>query len=320
MKPVTQIICSVIFSMLICQFAYITLNNGLKKYNIHKTERLAELFLGHSKYNLLFIGSSKTHTGINPRVIDSICKLNSYNAGVEGGNLFEFNMTFEAYLEAHPAPEYLVLTIDLNSFDLKRKFFNYSQYFPYVENKIIHKTLNENSQHTGLLKIFPFLVLTDYDDYTKRNAIKGLTGEVEIPKGDFAYKGYLSNSENYISEFSAPVKSKKYEISPAGVKYLDHIIKLCKEHHTILIFTYAPEFKSGLQKQTSNSKEIFTVIKNSADKNKITYLRDDSLGICNDPKLFANPGHLNKHGADVYSAILADEINLLGKSGFRRFR
>lgn len=309
MRPVAQLIYSLIFSVLICQVTYMTLNKGLEKYNIHKTERLTELFLHQSKYDLLFVGSSKTHTGINPKIIDSICKLNSYNAGVEGGNLFEFNMTVEAYLEVHPPPNYLVLTIDLNSFDIRRKFFNYSQYFPYVENKIIDKALNENSHHTGFLKIFPFLILTDYDDYTKRNAIKGLKGETEIPRGDFAYKGYLSNSENTILEISAPGKLKKYEISTEGIQYLDQIIKSCKMHGTKLVFTYAPEFNHSLQNQILNSKEILTVIKNKADQNNIPYLRDDNLDICADPKLFANPGHLNKQGAVVYSAFLANEIN-----------
>jgi hypothetical protein len=309
MRPVAQIIYTLIFSVLICQLAYMTLNKGLEKYNIHKTERLTELFFHHSKYDILFAGSSRTHTGIYPKIIDSICKLSSYNAGVEGGNLFEFNMTVEAYLEAHPPPKYLVLTIDLNSFDIRKRFFNYSQYFPYVENKIIYKALNENGHPTGFLKIFPFLVLTDYDDYTKSNALKGLKGETEIPRGDFAYKGYLSNSENSIKEISVPEKLKNYEISPDGIQYLDHIIKLCYEHDTKLVFTYAPEFNHSLQNQILNSKEILTLIKNKADQNNIPFLRDDNLSICSDAKLFANPGHLNKKGAVVYSAILADELN-----------
>ncbi|MEP6615393.1 MAG: hypothetical protein ABJA57_02385 [Ginsengibacter sp.] len=285
------------------------LSRGLAKYNNHKMERLSELFLKPTKYDLLFVGSSRTHTGIYPKVVDSICRLNSYNAGVEGGNLLEFRITLAAYLNTHPLPQYVVLTIDLNSFDLKRKFFNYSQYYPFVKNKVIEQSLNENGHNTAAIKILPFLILTGYDDYTKSNAIKGLTGHVEIPPGDFQYKGYLSNSENQLTEIEEKVSPKTYQITAEGVESLEQIIRLCRQKNIKLIFAYAPEYKFGLQHQTLNPEQILNLIRETASKNEIPYFRDDSLDLCNNPALFANTGHLNKQGAYDYSIILAHEIN-----------
>ena len=134
MKPITQILTSVVFTFLLSLGAYIIIDQGLNKFYIHKEERLNEIFKNDTNHDILFIGSSRTHTTINPKIVDSICNSNSYNAGVEGGNLLEFKMTWDAYLENHPAPRVLVLTLDINSFDLSRKFFNYTQYFSYLNN------------------------------------------------------------------------------------------------------------------------------------------------------------------------------------------
>ncbi len=309
MKALAKIIISLAISLTICQVFFIILSTGLRKFNIHKTERLTELFLGSTKYDILFLGSSRTHTNIDPQIIDSICHSNSYNAGIEGGNLYEFNMTLNAYLLNHPSPGYLILTIDLTSFELQKKLYNYVQYLPFVQNKIIEKTLIENRYYNTLYKILPFLEFTYYDDYTRINCLKGFTNENEIPKGDFQYKGYLSNTNNTILSEDTTKYFSTIEISPNGIDLLENIVKTCKSKQIKLIFTYAPEYKKGHQKHTVNSKEVFDVIKKNARKNNILFWEHDNLEICLNPHFFANIGHLNKEGAEIYSRILGNELN-----------
>jgi len=285
------------------------LTKGLEKYNNHKTERLSELFLNNSKYDVLFLGSSRTHTSIYPKIIDSICKVNSYNAGAEGANLFEFRLTLEAYLEHHPPPSYVVLTIDLNSFDVKRKFFNSPQYYPFVKNKKIKEALIDNGYHADIVKALPFFNITAYDDYSKGNALKGFVGKYEIPDGDLQYKGYLSNSDRELD--SIRVENTIAQISGDGVASLQRIIEICKKNHTRLVFTYAPEYKFNLQSHTDDAGNVLHYIGDVAKRNNITYYRDDSLQLCSDQKLFANEGHLNRKGSFEYSTILAGKIKRL---------
>jgi hypothetical protein len=316
MKPITRLAIVLCVTIAICQVTYTIMSKGLRKYNIHTTQRLTELFERNTNYNLLFIGSSRTHSNINPFMVDSICNMNSYNAGVEGGNLLEFKMTFDAYLENHPAPELLVLTLDLSSFDLSRKFFNYTQYFPFINNRIIDSTLSKNGHNTWPIKIAPFLEFIDYDDFLKGNALKGITGAGgnEIPPGDFQYKGYLSNTNHAIIVSDTIQKVSTLSISDTAINYLNQIIKKCKEKQIKTIFTYAPEYQKELQKHISNATEIFTLISKIANDNGIPYLRDDSLAICKDSKLFVNPGHLNTNGAAQYSSILGKKICNLYKN------
>jgi hypothetical protein len=282
---------------------------GLNKYNNHSTARLTEILDKNTYYDILFIGSSRTHTSINPRIIDRICKVSSYNAGIEGGNLFEFKMIYNAFLQNHPSPKLLILTIDLSSFDLQKKFFNYTQYFPFLNNKVIDSTLSNNGHNTMPQKIVPFLSITDFDDYSRSNAIKGLTGEgAQIAEGEFQYKGYLSNTNNFISSIKTSKAISQIAVGEDAIKDLKDILEICKKNNTRLIFTYAPEFNFELQKQLSNSKQIFAMISRIAKENNIEYMRGDSLSICRDPKLFVNFGHLNTKGAAEYSEILAKDL------------
>lgn len=282
----------------------------LKKYQSHTSNRLNEILNNSTDFDILFIGSSRTHTSINPRIIDSVVKSNSYNAGVEGGNLLEFKMIFDAYLINHPPPKVLVLTLDLNSFDLKRPFFNYTNYLDYLNNKIIDSTLCANNHNTTLFKIFPFAKITEYDDFSKGNAIKAIFKKGnEIGQDEFEYKGYLSNSYSGITPNTIKfLNYVNYPVSDTAIQFLKNIIKICSEKRIKVLLTYAPEYNVELKNHTTNKSDIINVIEKIASDSKISLYRDDSLNLCKNSKLFLNYGHLNTMGASEYSVILARRL------------
>jgi hypothetical protein len=312
-KPLPRIGIVVAVTAICCQLLFTTMSRELTQYTNHVTERLTELLRNKTNHDLLFIGSSRTHTNIYPKVFDDSLGVNSYNAGIEGGNLLVFNMILDAYLRNHPPPKHLVLTLDLHSFSLKNKIFNYADYLPYLDNVVIDSTLSANGFNTSLQKIVPFVRLTDYDDFSKNIAWEHWQGKrhQQIPKADFQYKGYLSNTEKYITAIKEPELIYEMEIADSAIVYLNKIIQTCKRRNIGLIFTYAPEFRLGLQKQIKNAPKILAVMENIARQNQIPFFRDDRLAICDNPKLFANNGHLNKQGAAIYSAILAQQLKPL---------
>jgi len=191
MKPVKRLLIASVLTVAICQLSFVVFTKEVEKYEVHNTERLRELLLNHTYYDLIFLGSSRTHFGVNPRIIDSICGLRSYNAGVEGGNLYEFEMMLRSYLENHPSPRYVVLNFDLHSFGVASKLFNYPVYFPYTSNKVIYAYLSDKGYMNTTKQVFPFLKLADYDDDTKGDFLKMFSGKTEIAPGDFQYKGYV---------------------------------------------------------------------------------------------------------------------------------
>ena len=311
MKPLLRLFIALMVALVICQLTFLVFRKGLRNFNIHKTERLTEIFNGKTNFDLIFIGSSRTHTSIHPGIIDSICNINSYNAGVEGGNLYEFKLTLDGFLVNHPPPKYLVLTLDIQSFDLRRKLFNYTQYFPYLNNPVIKERLKESGHNMAVLSVLPFVEMTAYDDYTRGNILKGLAGKTEIPAGDFQYKGYLSNTMDQLS--GAPNDSvkpvTKAPISIKGYQILMEIIETCKNKNIRLLFTYAPEYAKRLQKTYIDKEQFFQTVSDVSHTHNIPFLRHDELALCQDPKLYANVGHVNKVGAELYSKILGQQLD-----------
>lgn len=309
MKPLYRIFFVLTACCLLCQGSYMILNEGLLKYNVHKTDRLNELLLGQTKHDILFIGSSRVHTGINPRIVDSITGMESYNAGVEGGRINEFKMTLDAYLETHEPPKVLVLSADLFGFDLRRPFFNHTQYFSYLSNPVVRDNLDKFGHNTFLIRYIPFIRLTDYDDYTRSNALKGLAGKTEIADGEFQYKGYMSNTMNVIDTGSLRLPDKiNAIISEGSLDYLKAIVDTCSKRSIKLVWIYTPEYKHLIQQQTPNAGKVLSLIEGKSKEYGIPFLRHDYLALCNNSNLFANPGHLNTLGATLYSSILAQEL------------
>lgn len=303
----------ILFSIIIASISLFLANRvvsiGLKKYYVHKYQRLDELFQKNTYYDIVFIGSSRTHTSINPRIIDSITGLSTYNAGVEGGNLLEFKMTLDGFLVNHPAPRKIILTLDASSFNMENKFYNHTLYLPFLNNKVIDTTLSRNGHWTLPFKILPFIVLTEIDDYSKKNAFSGLGGKNELDGEKFEYKGYLSNTNKCIdSSLDKVYTQKKVKIDQEAISKLYSIIQTCKTRQIDLIIAYAPEYDYRFQRYVQNFSEFISMVERITTTNNLLFYRDDRLEICKEKCLFANYGHLNTIGAFEYSVILGRRL------------
>ena len=309
MKPIFRIFLIIIISFAFCQMMFVLSQRGLKAYSCHKYERLNELLHNKSSYDLVLIGSSIVHCGMDPRIIDSICNLSSYNAGVEGGNLLEVKMILDAYLVNHPAPKYLVLTLDFASFNLNRKFFNHLDYYPFLSNEVVDRVLSNNGHKTSLLKVFPFIELTEYDEEMRSKCVKGLIGKSEIMSDQIAYKGFLSrpmnihNIDSNIQEYFG-----KANISDESLKLFQSISDTCHSRNVKLIINFPPVYSTKAQRVVVDNGKIFKTIYNLASEYKLHFLDDDKFDFCTDSSFFSDVTHLNKTGAEVYSTILGKEL------------
>lgn len=288
------------------------IEKGLNNYKKHSYGRLEEIFVKNTKFDILFIGSSRTHTTIHPGIIDSITGLSTYNAGMEGAAISEFKMIFDGYLLHHPPPKILILTIDQNSLRLTHDLFDQAQYFPFLnKNKFIKKEFDNMGGNTTLLNYFPFLELIYMDDYVKNNAVKGLLHKTDIKNGEFEYKGFLSNGIKCIDSITnkknilAAITSSVYA---EALNSFNAIIYTCKQRHIKLIITYAPQYRNCDGKMTVSFKRFIDIMDSTTSVNSLQFYRDDCLPLNNNACYFANRGHTNTQGAIAYSGILGKRI------------
>lgn len=297
------------------------IKKGYKNYFQHKAGRVREIFLNNGAYDVLYLGSSRMHNAVNPRITDSVTGLRSYNAGVEGGNMFEFKMTFEGYLVNHPPPSVMLLSIDAKSFDIKKDIFFPPQYFECLDNPVVYSGMDRQKDYnTFLIRHLPFSGIIYYDDFTKIKAASGLFGENEMKQlHSFEYNGFLSNGNECI-DTSAELKQAytSFLFQKDAINWLQQIINRCKEEKIHLLITFSPEYRYISRQSVKNFPAFSKLLDSVSFANRLHVYRDDSLELCRNPCNFANPTHLNTQGAAVYSAVIAQRIrNLIQSKSIR---
>ncbi|RYE01569.1 MAG: hypothetical protein EOP50_01760 [Sphingobacteriales bacterium] len=293
------------------------LEKGYDRYHVHKKERLSEIYEGKTAHDVLLLGSSRMHTTVWPQVLDSVAGTNSYNAGAEGGKLYEFRLTLDGYLASHPAPRLVVLSIDAQSFNSKNRLFFPIQYFFHLDNPAVAGVFHQQEDYKwAYLRYLTPLRIIYYDDYAKSLSLRGLAGSNELKRySNFQNKGFLSNGYGCLDTLHATaMPPTKLSIDEEGKEGLRHIIETCRQKGIRLLLIYAPEYRDHLKASFPNFPEMLATV--DSLRGDVPFLREDRLPLCQDPCYFANYGHVNTDGARAYSIILGNRIReLLGTQG-----
>ncbi len=312
MKQITSIIIILIATYIICSIAFIPVRKGLSIYYGNNFSHLTEILENKTDYDLIFIGASRTIFQVYPKIIDSICGLNSYNAGITGARVSDFELILKGYLVNHPKPKIVVFNIDLISFGRRHEIRQYPEYYFFLNNKAVEDALSKNGYHPYLVKLLPFSMILDLDDFVKETALRLLKGkgELAISKGLASDKGFIPLDG--ITPYS--LMPERLDMYDESIQNLQEIIDLCKSKQIGVIFTYSPEYNFISRKMVSNYDTIMNRIADISQKNNIVFLRDDSLAFCKNKDLFWNDNHLNKKGAMIYSESLGNQIKNIMKS------
>lgn len=277
---------------------------GYNEYYSFDNEHMNEIIDGKSYYDILFIGSSRAMHHFNPRIVDSLTGLSSYNAGIDGANLLEINMTLECYLKSHPAPKIIFADIAINSFAIKKlPFFNPNNYYQFLDKPLVFEALRPYEK-VYLFKYLPFLQLTQSNDLLKQNAILGYAGRTD-PLTNINYKGFVDYGTDTLV---LPLKKQyfmNYEIDQQGIDIFHKMINTCKEKNIKLIFIYAPEYHP---EEDTYNPDFFPTIKSVSKAADVPFLDFRNNKVFENHKLFINEHHLNHYGVKIYSAMIAEEV------------
>jgi hypothetical protein len=262
------------------------------------------MLYGTDNYDILFIGSSRTALHVNPRIIDSITKMNTYNAGRFGANILEINLMLQCYLEKHIPPKLVVADFSVNSFNIdENAIYSSVDYFEYMNDENVYNVLSKYHKRAWLWKYFPFLQLCEAGEMQKMQAVFGLLGKKETSEG---YKGYKENGTGFISPQSKYEDNFDFKVDTKALNTLQQLIHSCKQNNIQLAFTYSPEFYLLHHKTEDN---FFKTLEAVCEKNKIPFLNYKHHEICKQNTFFTDPVHLNTQGATAFSVSLAEDIN-----------
>jgi hypothetical protein len=283
---------------------------GYKRYYSFEHERLNELINGKKYHDVLFLGSSRSFFHVNPKVVDSVAGVSSFNGGIEGGNILETNLILKCYLASHQAPKVVVIdlstpSLNINSAPGFRPIFNPNRYYPFLDNPYVFEALKPY-KHVYMLKYLPFSQITEADDVLKQAAVMGYMGKESTRPGSQVYNGYRQRSNDTLTlPFKKQHTTTNYGIEEQGVALFKETLEICKNKGIKVVVTFAPVYNAN--NQDLNPEFFPTVQKICAEYSVPFWSYKDNL-LSRHHKLFFDEIHLNDAGTYIYSLMLGKDI------------
>lgn len=303
---------SLVFSIFcLCSiFLFKLLDKGLVAYSKSTYNKFYEMFTDTSKYDILFLGTSRTHRNIDVKICDSVLNLKTYNAGISGAGGYEIYSVAKGFLESHPSPKVIVLNIDPPIFDIKKGFFEPISYFHSLNNSKIYDALQRKDYPVILYKNIPFTRMMELNDDSKNNSIHGLSGKED----DYSntYHGYLQ-MEDKVSKIDTVYKNGSV-LAPhlENYQYIDSIVKLGEQKNIKFVLIIGPIYDHSYLKTYINYKDVKKIIANKYSSNpSVSIVYFDDLPLNNNRNYFFDNIHLNLSGTKTFSLILAQKLKEL---------
>jgi hypothetical protein len=298
-------------AMVTCILAYAT--GLLLDYDFKKRwadlwfQKTDELLKTNTNYDIIFLGNSRMHFGINPFYIDSVTKLNSYNFGTGGADAQEIMMITSIYLQKHPTPSLTIISLDpgilAESEILKTRF----QYLFYLNNDTINQYMSHAGFLTSMINIFPFTKYSFFDEYHRTSLfVKGNP----YPVFDHnIYKGFLNIHQHINSKLPNPfnVDTAAKKLSGTSIMYFRKTVTALQQKGSKVILVWAPLRSSARNKYSQTKKSSDSLFNHIANEFHLKqfHFENDALYL---DQFFVDDIHLNEPGTRIFSLNLADSI------------
>lgn len=288
----TVFFIGIIVALYVLDILYTTIYKN--SFPRNKTQFILSLEEGE-KLDYVFLGSSRVENSIVSSEIEKHTEKRTLNLGTQGARLDDVNIFIRLLIDKKVKIEKLFIQVDYiynheSSSDIVR-----SQALPYMRtNKVIKDYLKRVDSSYFENYYIPFYRYAT-NDYR--------LGFREFFASLFNKKSKINFNDGFVPLFGVMNKNDIVgaELPKSILKFNKSIIEidsLCKVNKIEVIYFCAP-FCSRLK---SNDYIIKL-------KEKLPNFKDFSSSVSND-SLFQNCSHLNKDGAEVFSKIFINNLNL----------
>ena len=281
-----------------------------KRWSALFFESTTELIKGSTNHDIIFIGNSRVHSGINPYYIDSVTKLNSYNFGIGGAGAADILLTSTLYLQQHPAPKLVVISLNLSTLLKNDILKTRYQYLFFLGNDTINKYMRQAGFLTTLVKIFPFLKYSFFDEYNRTSLfVKGKP----YPVFDHnIYKGFININQHVNGKAEGVYNSEKQTANlwDSAIMSLKNVVVKLQRAGCMIVFVSPPKRSDSGSREDPLQKMADTIFAGIAANYQVKWLHFENDPMYTD-EYFSDEIHLNEPGTKIYSKQLADSIKSL---------
>lgn len=267
------------------------------------------LFQSDSTYDVLIIGDSHVADAIDPRVLDSICGLTSFNLGIYHSTPFENYHALVAALEHMPKkPKTIILGTNPHMFIKKA---TPGQYTALIVNRLDTKwSLYRDSE---MPVDASFFLRSVKERYLFSSVYRSLRGGKYKPTREVhaIYNGYLESRNQIRGTNWTDFKDHDGYVAPKDIQldYFNRMIALARAQHIEVLIVNPPLWNPLLEaeRKRADFKDFTASLGKFHDQYDVAVFNENFTVL--DSALtqgdFLNTEHLNYFGAKKFSIELA---------------
>ncbi|MDG1330410.1 MAG: hypothetical protein P8P27_09250 [Flavobacteriaceae bacterium] len=306
-KFIKQFIYYGLITTIVLGLLSITVDNGLKKINDNMFGDWNRLFNNEINDDIIIIGNSRAKVHFNPVIIEDITGYSSYNLGKDAINLFLQQPIINSVL-IHVKPKYMVLSLDIGSFQNKQEIFEKEQYLPFLNKPYIYPILSQLDNKVNIERLIPMFKYRGQFSIIK----KGIKSYISPDNSYSLNKGFYGSDKEFNSDFDnfkklmgdTKIILNNYEIEN-GLKLLEDIILKCKQNRVELILCQAPKLKE-LYPYFPQKEKVDDQIAKLAKQYNVLYTDFSYDELHENRDMFYNASHLNATGANTLTKNFAE--------------
>jgi hypothetical protein len=265
-----------------------------------------DLYKGKINSDIVIYGSSRAWRHINPTMISDSLHKTAYNLGVNGHSYKSQYFRHFLLLKYNKKPKIIIQTLDVTSFEKSSDLYNPDQYLPYMLNNIEMKKLTYNEYQPIDYK----LPMIRY--FGKKEAFMEIIKLFVNPGSNIPLRtrGSLARDIMWNNDLIvAQQKLGSFEVkSDSSIIHLfEKYLNECHQLNIQVIFVYTPEYIEG-QKFVSNRSDIMALYYQFSQKYDIPFYDYSNDSMSFHKEYFYNSGHLNKAGAELFTAKLINDL------------
>jgi hypothetical protein len=288
------------------------LSFGLLKTDCYRYQTFRDILKGNMKYDVLFMGNSRGFSHFNPRIIDSICHVNSYGLGLGGYPINAQIAEYHCYKKHNATPKLIVQQVDFITVKIMqdiRHQHDSDRFFPMVYDRTMRKELRDLGY--GFMELFcPLYRYNGYQSVIKDGLLEfiGVRHNVERP----AYKGFSPEEGTWDGKYAAAMDSITVVFDKGAVMLFENYLAECKKDGVYVLLVNSPVY-APTTKKVKNMDEVNHYFENVAQRFGFKYLNyTENYDLCNSTANFCVSVHLNPKATDRFTTDFAHDLDSIG--------
>ena len=285
---------------------------GLRKTDCYRYQTFSDIFKGNMNCDVLYMGNSRGFSHFNPRIIDSICGVNSYSLGLGGYPINAQIATYHCYKAHNGTPRLIVQQVDFVTLSIMqdiRHQHDSERFFPTVYDPIMRKELKNMGY--GFMELYcPIYRYFGYQKVIKDGLLEFLKVKHYIERP--AYKGFSPEKGKWDGTNVAAMDSITSALDKEAIALFENYLDECEKDGVYVLLVNSPVY-APTTKKVKNMDEVNNYFENVADRFDYKYLNyTENYDLCNDTLNFCVSVHLNPEATDKFSTDFAHDLDSLG--------